>query len=111
MEIDAAAFFFGDHDAVSATVLINGIPIGDITFTKDQDPPYEPNRNLRRLTFDAALLRDGWADVGFAVANPRSPMELNKSGDPRRLGLAVHRLRFAEASDPHDHKQDLRGSP
>jgi hypothetical protein len=89
---DTGAFLSKGHPQQDVDLLVNGVLVAQWTF-RLQDRVDE-----RRAVIPAAVgRRENPMQLTFRIHNPTSPARVGLSGDTRRLGLSMQRLRIFAA--------------
>lgn len=85
LTFDAGAASRTDHQRV--TISAAGMPIGSVDVATKPDAQYG-------VTIPKAVVDQRSVTLEFSIDDPVSPKDLGRSGDARRLGLALHWLRL-----------------
>jgi len=93
---EVMAYVSEPHPSQEVEVLVNDRKISTWSFTREK-----PGMSERRLYIPAELVQPASkTTITFRPLNPASPQSLGNSGDPRVLGLGIHRLRLLEMPAP-----------
>lgn len=71
----------------TVNVFVNGRRIDTWTFVKNDAPP-----ETKFIVTPDDMSGSSFAHIGFNIGNPKSPLELGRGGDPRKLGLGLSGL-------------------
>jgi hypothetical protein len=94
LEAQAGALVNAKNPQISVQVRVNEIPAGVWSF--QYKPGAIPYQAYRMALSHEALAKSNPVIIRFVVTGARTPMELAMGNDPRRLGMAIVRLRLAE---------------
>jgi hypothetical protein len=89
MVVKGLTFLFGSHQSLIVKVDINGTPVASITYLPGDKGSHSISVPRKVILSDGGRLL-----VHFAYDTPKSPKELGKSGDVRKLGLGLSELQF-----------------
>src|ERR1017187_5383673 len=88
LSIEAQAFTPPQRSRFDDTLVVNGRVVAQWSIT-DHEPLIR-----RQVRLPAGLIPSRIVRIEFINHDPRSPADLGLSGDVRKVGLALHRLRF-----------------
>jgi hypothetical protein len=92
LEADVGGYVNQKNPDIRAQLLVNNVPVGEWSFHyRPGAIPYE-RRSL--VVSKEVLNRELPPVIRFQILGTHSPLELGLSGDPRKLGLAMVRVRF-----------------
>jgi hypothetical protein len=98
--------FFADNGKQQVAVAINGVPLCDWRFAA----PEERYPASRRVTIPARLLAHDTIDLVLRIENPVSPLRLGVSSDLRCLGVMLHEMMLAPATEAAPSRANRRGA-
>ena len=93
VDVEMHAFTPSQRPQFTDSVSVNGTKLSEWAITAGETAIRRQIRIPRRLLMSPAV------QVAFRNHDPRSPVELGYSNDPRRLGLAVHTMVLKAASE------------
>lgn len=90
MVIEGVAYLPEKDMAQRVGVVVNGLSLGQLTYNAST------NGGLRAVKIPGSVIREGGGalNVEFSIDQPRSPLELGISVDPRKMGFGLISLSF-----------------